>query len=48
MSGLLIAFEGLDQSGKETQAVALRDRLKQEGGTSRLVSFPDYGTSIGV
>src|SRR5213083_184393 len=47
MSGVLIAFEGLDQSGKQTQAEMLRDRLKQEGRKSRLVSFPDYGTSIG-
>ena len=47
MSGLLIAFEGLDQSGKQTQAGLLRDRLKQEGRKARLVSFPDYGTSIG-
>lgn len=47
MSGLLIAFEGLDQSGKETQAELLRDRLKREGRKARLVSFPDYGTSIG-
>ncbi len=47
MPGLLIAFEGLDQSGKQTQAEALRDRLKAEGRKSRLVSFPDYGTSIG-
>src|SRR4051812_41311365 len=47
MSGLLIAFEGLDQSGKQTQAEVLRDRLKEEGRKSRLVSFPDYATSIG-
>jgi dTMP kinase len=47
MSGRLIAFEGLDQSGKQTQAELLRDRLKQDGHKSRLVSFPDYGTSIG-
>ena len=47
MSGLLIALEGLDQSGKKTQAERLRDRLKQEGRKARLVSFPDYGTSIG-
>ena len=43
----LIAFEGLDQSGKQTQAELLRDRLKQDGRKARLVSFPDYGTSIG-
>jgi len=47
MQGLLIAFEGLDQSGKQTQAERLRDRLKQDGRKARLVSFPDYGTSIG-
>jgi len=47
MAGLLIAFEGLDQSGKQTQAEMLRDRLKQDGRKSRLISFPDYGTSIG-
>ena len=47
MPGLLIAFEGLDQSGKQTQAERLRDRLKEDGRKARLVSFPDYGTSIG-
>jgi len=47
MAGLLIAFEGLDQSGKQTQAELLRDRLRQDGRKARLVSFPDYGTSIG-
>lgn len=47
MAGALIAFEGLDQSGKQTQAELLRDRLKADGRKARLVSFPDYGTSIG-
>ena len=47
MSGLIIAFEGLDQSGKQTQAEMLRDRLREGGHKSRLVSFPDYATSIG-
>ena len=47
MPGHIIAFEGLDQSGKQTQAELLRDRLKEQGHKSRLVSFPDYGTSIG-
>jgi dTMP kinase len=47
MPGHLIAFEGLDQSGKQTQAERLRDLLKEEGRKARLVSFPDYGTSIG-
>src|SRR3954452_4530225 len=47
MDGHLIAFEGLDQSGKQTQAERLRDRLKEQGRKARLVSFSDYGTSIG-
>jgi dTMP kinase len=47
LTGRLVVFEGLDQSGKQTQAELLRDRLKQEGHKARLVSFPDYGTSIG-
>jgi dTMP kinase len=46
-AGSLIAFEGLDQSGKQTQAEMLRDRLKEGGRKARLVSFPDYATSIG-
>jgi dTMP kinase len=44
---MVIAFEGLDQSGKETQARRLRAALEQEGRTVRAVSFPDYGTAIG-
>ena len=47
MAGLLIAFEGLDQSGKETQARQLRDHLRAHGRKARVESFPDYGTSIG-
>src|ERR671910_2787908 len=47
MPGMLIAFEGLDQSGKETQAQQLRERLRASGRKVRLISFPDYGTSIG-
>ena len=44
---MLIAIEGLDQSGKATQAERLRDQLREGGARARLVSFPDYGTSIG-
>jgi dTMP kinase len=47
MKGLLIAFEGLDQSGKQTQAEHLRDRLVERGRLVRLLSFPAYDTSIG-
>ena len=44
----LIAFEGLDQSGKQTQAELLRDRLVDGGRLVRLLSFPAYETPIGV
>jgi dTMP kinase len=48
MKGLLIAFEGLDQSGKQTQAERLRDRLVDAGRLVRLLSFPAYDTAIGA
>jgi dTMP kinase len=48
MRGLLIAFEGLDQSGKQTQAELLRDRLSADGRRVRLVAFPDRETPIGA
>lgn len=46
---MLIAFEGLDQSGKETQARQLRARLAQDadGRKVHALSFPDYETPIG-
>lgn len=48
MAGLLVAFEGLDQSGKQTQAELLRDRLVEHGRLVRLLSFPAYNTHIGT
>jgi dTMP kinase len=45
---MLIAIEGLDQSGKETQAREVRARLVDEGHTVQAVSFPDYETPIGM
>jgi dTMP kinase len=48
MRGLLIAFEGLDQSGKQTQAERARDRLIGLDRVVRLVSFPAYDTPIGA
>jgi dTMP kinase len=48
MRGLLIAFEGLDQSGKQTQTERLRDRLVEAGREVRLLSFPAYETPIGA
>ena len=47
-SGLLVAFEGLDQSGKQTQAELLRERLISNSRTVQLLSFPDYQTMIGA
>ena len=44
---MLIAFEGLDQSGKETQARQLGARLEQDGYRVHPLSFPDYATPIG-
>src|SRR5688572_4944788 len=48
MDGLLIVFEGLDQSGKQTQAETLRDHFIALGRECQLESFPDYGTPIGA
>jgi len=48
MRGLLVVFEGLDQSGKQTQAERLRDRLVAAGRSVRLLSFPSYETHLGA
>ena len=48
MQGYLIAFEGLDQSGKQTQAEALEEALSGNGRACELLSFPDYQTAIGA
>ena len=48
VQGLLIAFEGLDQSGKQTQAELLGERLIEAGRLVRLLSFPAYDTPIGA
>jgi dTMP kinase len=45
--GRLIAFEGLDQSGKETQARLLRARLEAAGHRVESLTFPDDTTTIG-
>jgi len=44
---MIVAFEGLDQSGKETQARHLRARIEQLGRKVHSLSFPDYDTPIG-
>lgn len=40
--GRLIVIEGVDSSGKETQAKLLYQYLKEKNSQVRLVSFPDY------
>ena len=43
MTAKLIAIEGLDGSGKETQTNLLRDALQARGFAVGTVSFPRYG-----
>ncbi len=45
--GRLIAFEGLDQSGKETQARRLAARVATQGRQATIIAFPDRTTPIG-
>ncbi len=40
--GILIAIEGLDSSGKETQTKLLAQKLKKEGFKIKTISFPRY------
>lgn len=42
MAGKLIAIEGIDGSGKGTQAKLLHERFLAEGRTAALLSFPRY------
>jgi len=44
----LISFEGLDQSGKQTQAELLVEALAAKGHDVHFLSFPDYNTAIGA
>lgn len=43
MRGKLISLEGLDGSGKATQAALLERELRRRGAGVRRVSFPAYG-----
>ncbi len=45
--GKFIIIEGIDQSGKKTQSILLRNRLKKKGYKVGYISFPKYNTSIG-
>lgn len=44
---MVIAFEGLDQSGKETQARLLKSRLEAAGRRVETLTFPDDTTPLG-
>lgn len=46
--GRLIVFEGLDQSGKQTQAERLKGEVERRGRASVLLDFPSYETHIGA
>jgi dTMP kinase len=46
-SGHLIAFEGLDQSGKQTQAERLLAAFRSAGRNAEFLTFPEYTTAIG-
>ena len=41
---MLIAVEGVDASGKETQTALLYERLKEEGYPVKRITFPDYAS----
>lgn len=45
MNGKLIVIEGLDGSGKATQAQKLFEKLKEQGAQVIKVSFPDYDSN---
>lgn len=45
-AGHLIAIEGIDASGKGTQATRLRERLEADGRSCALLSFPRYGRTF--
>lgn len=44
--GLLIAIEGIDGSGKGTQARRLTERLQKSGVRCQLISFPRYDSTF--
>ena len=47
-TGRLVAFEGLDQSGKQTQAERLLAAFRAAGHQAEFLTFPAYETAIGI
>lgn len=47
MSALIVALEGIDGSGKGTQAARVRDALQAEGRNVGLIGFPRYAETEG-
>lgn len=45
--GLLISFDGIDSSGKETQSAMLAERLRHHGHKVHQFTTPDYATKSG-
>ena len=43
----IIAFEGIDGTGKSVQMEALREKLMQRGLRVGVLSFPDYDSFFG-
>ena len=44
---MIVAIEGGDQAGKRTQAGMLSRELQRRGKSSKVISFPRYGTPTG-
>ncbi|MFQ5620891.1 MAG: dTMP kinase [Candidatus Nanoarchaeia archaeon] len=47
LRGSIVQFEGINASGKKTQAYWLRDAVKGLGVNAEVFSFPNYNTDIG-
>lgn len=48
MPGTLISFDGIDSSGKETQAKNLLNKVQTAGRLVRFFQTPDYTTDSGI
>jgi dTMP kinase len=47
MAGALVAFEGIDQAGKMTQARMVQSHIRELGVACEVRGYPDYETPIG-